>query len=209
MAVEPAVTVRPRDTILRAATKLFGQRSYPGTTMRDIATEVGILAGSLYAHISSKEALLVEIIDDGIGHFITDVRKAAADAGPEPDLKIRAMVAAHVAVVAANPERTLIVFHQWRYLGEDQQKKVRQRRRVFEGLFKKVIEEGVAAGIFADSIDTRVARLTILGALNWTPEWLSPDGPEKPAEVADHISDVLLAGLHGGAPGRRRTPKRS
>ncbi|MDT7551597.1 MAG: TetR/AcrR family transcriptional regulator, cholesterol catabolism regulator, partial [Pseudonocardiales bacterium] len=48
-----------RDAIFTAATRLFGERGYTGTTMRDIARAVGILPGSLYAHIASKDAVLV------------------------------------------------------------------------------------------------------------------------------------------------------
>ena len=53
--------------------RLFGKQGYSGTSVRDLATEVGVLPGSLYAHIQSKEALLVEIVADGIHRFITAV----------------------------------------------------------------------------------------------------------------------------------------
>ncbi|MDN5856301.1 MAG: TetR/AcrR family transcriptional regulator, partial [Actinomycetia bacterium] len=58
-----------REAIFAAATRLFGERGYSGTTMRDIAKAVGILPGSLYAHIESKEAVLVEIIEGGVDRF--------------------------------------------------------------------------------------------------------------------------------------------
>ena len=53
-----------REVIRLNAIQLFGKQGYTGTSMRDIAGAVGVLPGSLYAHIASKEALLVDIVDD-------------------------------------------------------------------------------------------------------------------------------------------------
>jgi TetR/AcrR family transcriptional regulator, cholesterol catabolism regulator len=185
---------RPREAILRVATRLFGESSYPATSMRDIASEIGILAGSLYAHIDGKESVLLEIIEGGINEFID--RVGAAAAGKElADERIRAMIHAHLSVVAANPQRTLIVFHQWRYLGQTNQALVRERRRKYENLFTQVIKDGVSEGIFSADLDQRITLLTILGALNWTPEWLSADGPGSVEKIGDKLADSLLSGL--------------
>ena len=81
MASEP-LEAKPRVAIIIAAMHLFGKQGFTGTSMRDIATAVGLLPGSLYAHIDSKEALLLEIVKEGISCFITAVEpqaKAAPD----------------------------------------------------------------------------------------------------------------------------------
>lgn len=118
----------PRAVIIRVATDLFGRQSYPATSMRDIGNAVGVLSGSLYAHIDSKEALLLEIVDTGIREFLDAVSQAAAAHERAGD-RLRAMIKAHVHVVARHPEQTLVVFHQWRYLSEGGQATVRQRRK--------------------------------------------------------------------------------
>jgi AcrR family transcriptional regulator len=194
---------RPREAIIRVATRLFGQQSYPATTMRDIAREVGILAGSLYAHIDGKESMLLEITESGVNEFLDRVGRAAA-AEKQPDARMRAMIHAHVEVVAANPQKTLIVFHQWRYLTEPNQTVVRDLRRKYENLFTKAVKDGVAAGTFSADLDQRIAVLTILGTLNWTPEWLSPDGPESIVKIGDKLADALLSGLLARSAARRR-----
>ena len=186
----------PRDTIVRVATELFGRNSYPGTSMRDIANEVGILAGSLYAHISGKETLLLEIIETGIEEFLEAVETAFASDGTA-DEKLRAMILAHVRIVAQQPQRTQIVFHQWRYLGEENQRRVRERRDAYERLFTAVLESGVADGSFSADIDVKVTVLSILGALNWTPEWLSADGPTPVEELSVRLSDAMMKGVLG------------
>jgi TetR/AcrR family transcriptional regulator, cholesterol catabolism regulator len=184
----------PRETILRVATDLFGKQSYPATSMRDIASEVGILAGSLYAHIDGKETLLLEIIQQGIAEFLDAVSAGLAEEGSADD-KLRAMILAHVLVVAKQPQKTQIVFHQWRYLSEDKQRVVRVERAAYQALFRDVLESGVRDGTFGADIDVRVTVLSILGALNWTPEWLSPEGPVPVEEIASRLSASVLNGV--------------
>lgn len=199
MSEERTAVERPREVILRVATQLFGQRSYPATTMRDIAGEVGMLAGSLYAHINGKESMLLEIIENGIDEFLDLVGEACRTEGPA-DERLRQMIRAHVRVVAANPQRTLIVFHQWRYLGADNQERVRERRRQYEDLFTDALNDGIRTGLFAGDLDPRVARLTILGALNWTPEWLSHGGRVDLDQISMRLADTLLNGVMRRAP---------
>jgi AcrR family transcriptional regulator len=190
------VVIGPREAIMDAAMHLFGKQGYSGTSMRDIASAVGVLPGSLYAHIASKEALLVDIVEDGIHRFLAAVRPHAESDGT-PAEKLRAMVIAHVAVVADNPERSLVVFHQWRFLGDSNIQAAIGKRRDYEQAFIGVIEDGMKSGAFRANLNRRIAVLTILGALNWTPEWLSPDGTLSPEEVGGLIADTLLMGVRG------------
>jgi TetR/AcrR family transcriptional regulator, cholesterol catabolism regulator len=184
----------PREAILDAAMHLFGKQGYTGTSMRDIANAVGVLPGSLYAHINSKEALLLDIVADGIGRFIAAVEPHRIATGSPID-RLREMIVAHVEVVADSPERSLVVFHQWRFLGPGNAPGAIERRRAYEKAFVGVIQEGVDAGLFKPDLNLRIAVLTILGALNWTPEWFSPDGRLSPKEVGDEMAGTLLRGI--------------
>lgn len=191
-AIDPAAG--PREAIMDAAMHLFGKQGYTGTSMRDIASAVGVLPGSLYAHIQSKEALLVDIVGDGINRFLDAVGPHAASDACATD-RLRAMIVAHVEVVADNPERSLVVFHQWRFLGEGSIQAAIAKRREYERAFVSVMEQGVKAGELRAELNLRIAVLTILGALNWTPEWLSPTGKLSPAQVGELIADTLMIGV--------------
>jgi AcrR family transcriptional regulator len=186
-------TISPRESILEVATQLFSETGYAGTTMRDIANAVGVLPGSLYAHIDGKETLLLEIVESGIDRFLaaTSVIDGKADAGD----RMRAAIKAHVSVVAENPQRTLVVFHQWRYLTGDNRVRIVEKRRRYEDVFRSIMVDGAEQGAFADKLDTKIAVLSILGALNWTAEWLRPDGPATPVEVGERLADALLFGI--------------
>lgn len=192
--IDPAIG--PREAIMDAAMHLFGKQGYNGTSMRDIARTVGVLPGSLYAHIASKEALLVEIVDDGIHRFLAAVRPHV-ESDVTPAEKLRSMVIAHLAVVADNPERSLVVFHQWRFLGYGNIQAAIGKRHDYEQAFIGVIDDGIKSGAFRANLNRRIAVLTILGALNWSPEWLSPDGTLSPEEVGGVIADTLLMGVRG------------
>jgi AcrR family transcriptional regulator len=184
----------PRDLIFDAATRLFGERGYTGTTMRDIARAVGILPGSLYAHIESKDAVLLEIIEGGVDRF-----NAAADRVDRQRLPageaLHAVIREHLRIVAENPQRTLVVFHQWRYLEEPHRSRLRTKRRHYEEFFTHTVRAGVVDEDFDAGLDVKVAVLGVLGALNWTPEWYSPDGPATPDQIADSLAAALLTGL--------------
>ena len=137
---------KPRVAIMNVAMHLFGKQGFNGTSMRDIANAVGLLPGSLYAHIESKEALLLEIVADGIGRFLAAVEPHVASSGNPLD-RLRKMIIAHVEVVADNPERSQVVFHQWRFLSPEYLPEAIERRRRYETCFVEVIEEGVKANI--------------------------------------------------------------
>ena len=191
----------PREAITNAAVRLFGAKGYNGTTMRDIAQEIGILAGSLYAHIDSKESLLADIVRSGIEPYI-EILQGLEGLNQTPSEKLRAYIVNHVKVVAENPERTFVVFHEWRFLKEpERMMAVTMRRRYAQG-FTQIVRDGIACGEFSSELVEHVAVFSIIGALNWIPEWYSPDGPSSPEAIGNQLADTLIGGL-------RKRPSRS
>jgi AcrR family transcriptional regulator len=186
---------KPREAILEAAVKLFGKRGYAGTTMRDIAREVGVLPGSLYAHISSKEMLLDEIVELGIESFLA-IESTLPTSGTGRE-KLRTAIKAHIAVAAAHPGRTLVVFHQWRFLTEPNLTRALGKGHRYEQMFVRLIDEGIADGSFASYLDTKITVLHILGALNWVPQWYSARGRYGPEEIGARLADLILQGVVG------------
>ncbi len=185
---------KPRDVILDVAMHLFGKQGYTGTSMRDIANGVGMLPGSLYAHIQSKEILLVEIVDQGIGRFLAAIERIVEQDMSDTE-KLREAIKEHVAVVAENPERSLVVFHQWRFLGKKNIDLAIKKRRRYENAFLRIVEKGVSAGVFNPKINVKIAVRALLGALNWTPEWYSPDGPLSAEKVGNIMAETLMQGF--------------
>jgi AcrR family transcriptional regulator len=183
----------PREPILQAATELFGAQGYAGTTMRDIADAVGMRPGSLYAHMEGKEDLLLEIVESGIDRFLAATD--GLDAVGPPAERLRAAVRAHLEVVAESPARTAVVFRQWRFLSGASHARILAKRRRYAAHYVALLEAGRNAGEFDAHLDSRIAVLSILGALNWTAEWLRAERPLPAWALADRLTDVLLGGL--------------
>ena len=181
-----------RAMMIEVATRLFGENGYSGTTVRDIATQVGILPGSLYAHIGGKEEMLLEIVSSGIDRFVAMVDSVPPNLAPRE--RLRSMIREHLKVVAANPQWAQVVFHQWRYLSEENQTLVRKKRGGYEKCFADVIRKGVHSGDFTENLDQHVTILVLLGSLNWSAEWLSPNDRRLDI-ICDLFADTVLNGL--------------
>lgn len=182
------------DSIRQEAVRLFAEHGYAETSMRDIARAVGLLPGSLYAHLQSKEQLLLDIIETGIDEFLAGMQPIVASADGA-EAKLRLAIKTHMSLVAGSLQQTGVVFHQWKFLTGENRDRVVAKRNAYEQMFMKILDEGVATKTFRPELDTRTAVLVILGALNWAPEWFSPYGKVTPSELGDRVSNILMQGL--------------
>ena len=197
-----------RDQLLRAAASVFSRRGFHGATVREIAQQSGMLSGSLYAHISTKEDLLYEIVARAARQFIDSVRPIAERTGSAAG-RLREALRAHLRVVAGSIEEATVFLHEWKALSGPRREQVQQLRDTYEALWERIIEEGVRTGEFP-AVDVKFARLLVLSAANWAYHWFRPDGPLSADEVADRFADLLLRGLGGGtaAKGGSRNGRR-
>jgi AcrR family transcriptional regulator len=177
-----------RERILDEAARLFGRKGYHATSMRDIGQAAGVLAGSLYAHIASKEDLLYEIVVRAANQFLGELGAIAAD-DLSPEDRLRKAMRAHVSVVAGSLDEAWVFHHEWKALTGPRGDEVRRLRSRYERLWDEIVRELPGAA------DPRFARLLVLSAANWTYTWYRPDGPLSPEQVADRFTDLLLAGL--------------
>jgi AcrR family transcriptional regulator len=182
-----------KEQIYRAASTLFSERGYRATSVRDIARELDLQGGSLYAHINSKEDVLWEIIARVADSFFAAVRPIAEAELPAPE-RLRAMIHAHVGVVVNELARSAVFFQDWRHLTEPRRGEVLALRDGYEGLFRAVIAAGIDRGELARR-DPRLAAIYVLSALNGIPGWFRADGERTADEIADELADLILDGL--------------
>jgi len=182
-----------RRQIEDVASALFSSRGYAATSMRDIARELDLQGGSLYAHIPSKEAVLAAIVEEAAERFHAAVRPVAERDGPAAE-RLAEMIAAHVRVVTGARERAKVFLFEWTFLGDQRREAVRRSRAAYQGYFERVVAEGVAAGELATA-DPRLAAVFILSALNAMAYWYRPDGALEPDALAGHYTELLLVGL--------------
>ncbi len=185
----------PRQTTQRrlreAAVQLFSQQGYASTSIRELGEVVGILPGSVYAHIDTKQSLLVHLIDTGIDEYLAATSRLSGT-GEE---RLRALVHAHVSVIAKNVDQANVVFHQWRHVEGPERRYLLDKRGAYARRIHDIVKAGIADGSFTATIDGWVAVLTILGILNWTSEWYMSTGPEPVEVISDGLFQIIVSGL--------------
>lgn len=182
------------ERIEAAAVQLFSEKTYPVVGMRDLSDAVGILPGSLYVHITSKEDLLQRIVETGIQRYLDAIEPVVESDRTAPE-RLRDAINAHMRVLGDSLQQTRIAFHQWTYLGATGKRRVIKLRRRYEALFDQIVDEGIEAGEFRPVKSPRVMVLGIIGMLNSATEWYSPTGDLTPDQIADILADGALTGL--------------
>lgn len=185
-----------RRAIEDVASSLFRQHGYAGTSVRDIARALDIQGASLYAHVTSKEDVLWAIVDRAAADFEAAVEQAAAYARPGAGAaeRVAAFVAAHVTVIARDPELASVFVHEWRHLTGARRARILERRDAYEERLRAVIAEGMATGELLPT-DPAVAATFILSALNGLATWYAPGGRLPPDRIADYYADFAVRAL--------------
>jgi AcrR family transcriptional regulator len=170
------VTTRnTRDDVVRAAGRLFSQRGYHGTSMRDLGKELGLLGSSLYSHVSSKQDLLVEVVEEGARLFEDSASRALTLPGTASD-RLGALIAGHIDVVVDNIEVSRTFLNEARMLDPEHRRRILDARDHYEEAFRSVIREGKADGTFDTAVDPKTASIFLLSILNAIERWYHPDG---------------------------------
>lgn len=182
-----------KEQIIRAAEKLFRDKGFEGTSMRDIASSVDIEAASLYSHIKSKDEIL-----ETICFRMADILIAAIDEVNDQyfnaEEKLRSAIKNHVNIIAGNMESASVFLREWRHLTPPKHKEFVDLRKRYEEGFTKILVNGEHENVL-NAPDKKFAVLTILSALNWIVEWYNPKGKMTPDEIAEHLADFILTGL--------------
>lgn len=182
-----------REQIYSTAGALFSRRGYAATSVRDIARELDLQGGSLYAHIASKEDVLWAIVTDAADRFFAAVGPIVACGAPATD-RLRGMIHAHLAVITGQAERATVFLHDWKFLSPARREVIAARRDEYEGLYRATIAAGIGEGAFAPT-DPKLAATLILSALNGVAGWYRPGGDLEPDVIASRFADLLLNGL--------------
>jgi AcrR family transcriptional regulator len=188
------INVVRRADILTAAEELFSQSGYHPTSMRDLAKAVNLQGGSLYAHISSKEEVLWEIVTRAADQFLAGAASVSSDLPPAE--RLAALVAVHLSVIAREIQHATVFFHEWRFLSPERRDAILARRDEYQAYFQRAIEDGLASGAFRVD-DPEVATLFVLSALNWTYQWYRPDGRMPLEELTHQYTSLILRALGG------------
>jgi AcrR family transcriptional regulator len=180
-----------RSEVVATAAKLFAERGYDGTSMSELTAATGLAAGGLYHYIEGKDDLLIAICDELLEPLLARAREIVA-AGAPPVEQLRELVEAWVGHVVAHRHH-MLVFTQERQAIERQPRwrHVRSQRKAFEKILDEVMARGEADGSMTFA-DRRLSLLALLGMVNYTPQWVRPNGRLSPPEIAAGYCDIIL-----------------
>jgi TetR/AcrR family transcriptional regulator, cholesterol catabolism regulator len=189
-----------REDVIEAAIRVFSAKGYASASIQDVAEEVGVLKGSLYHYIDSKEDLLARIFEDSAGQFATMLEEAAG-LDERPLERLRCFAGACSLWYLQNIERVAIYVGEWQHLTGKRRKEVMRIRAEYERRTEALIADVVTAGEAAPDLEINYATYFIFGALNGLPTWYRRRGGDSAERIAEVYAGLIVATLTGG-PGR-------
>jgi AcrR family transcriptional regulator len=188
------MTRTSRDDVVAAAGRLFAERGYHGTSMRDLGKELGLLGSSLYSHVDGKQQLLVEVVSRGAGFFQQSADAALATEGSASD-RLWALVDGHIGVVLDHRSEVRTYLNEAEALDDEFRASVIAARDRYEEAFRTVLKDGAADGSFRSDVDPPITAIFILSILNALDRWYHEDGRIDRDALVSHIFGFTADGI--------------
>lgn len=182
-----------KDQILIAAAQIFRNKGFHAASMQDIAEAVNLQKASLYHHVNSKQEILLELLDQALDVVTVQVSEAI-EANGSAENRLKNAVSAYLATMLEHRDLASVLLLEHRSLEPELQARHIPRRDRFEKLWRDLIEEGKALGVFHCDNPALAAR-AILGTLNWTITWYRPEGSLSASEISQNYVNLFLRGL--------------
>jgi TetR/AcrR family transcriptional regulator len=193
---------RQRDAILRAAGRLFRERGFADTGMRDIAEAADLSAANLYHYFDGKHDLLAYCQDRALDRMLDAVVQARR-ASPSAAERLHFVCAAHVRTLLDDVEGATAHL-QIESLPPALRTAIVSKRDRYEHALRRLLTDGMRSGELVD-LDPRIVTRAMLGAMNWTVTWFRPEGADGPDVVGEVIARFLVRGVATRTPAARRT----
>lgn len=175
-----------------AAIEIFWQKGYQAASIQDVADKVGVLKGSLYYYIDSKEDLLWRIIED-VHREWSEILGQASEVDAGPVERIHAFIKMHVEWYLTNVKEVSVFFREWQHLTGESLKTVKARRRRYEQVIRELIAAAQETGEVSSELDLHYAARYVLAAVNAVPDWYRPSGGDSASHIAVTYADMTVA----------------
>ena len=195
-----------RQLILDAAARLLRQEGYAATSLRDIAAECGMKAGSLYYHFSSKDEIIGEVLRIGVERVADEVRRAVADLPPDADARtlLHTAVHAHLSALLELHDYTSANVRIFGQVPAQVRAAHIATRDAYEKFWSTLLRRCARAGDWNPERKLTWTRLFLINALNASLEWFTPGGRATVEQLAHELTELVLDGLNPRAPVAKR-----
>ena len=188
--IKPETDIRYKE-IMQIAARIIARQGYQGTTIEDIASELGLTPAAIYYYFRSKADLLHHIAVD-LPEPIDKILKVNEN-HLSPGEQLRQVISQMITLHTQYPEFSVISSESRRFLPEEASEIILKRHKQVHQVIQDTLEKGVEEGIFAVE-DIQMASFALLGACNWVYRWYKPNGRLKPAEIAARFVSFLEKG---------------
>jgi AcrR family transcriptional regulator len=194
MTEAPAQT--RRGELLDIAAKLFAERGFKNTTVRDIADAAGILSGSLYHHFDSKEAMVDELLDSFQQSLWEEYDSIEASDRTPMEKQVAVVRASYDAIDSYHSE-VAIFQNDADWLGGlgDRFAYLAERHALSRQVWLTRLQEGMASGDLKSDLDLELAYRFIRDTVWVAVRWYRPGGELTAERVADQYLSILLDGI--------------
>jgi AcrR family transcriptional regulator len=186
----PRVAVTRQD-VLAAALEVFRENGYERTTVRAIAERAGVTISTLYAHITSKEELFLDLAGPVLERARADMAELTASDAPVCDKLRRAIVRAATAFDDDHAELVIYLRDFFPVL----ERADPAARREYEQGWIDLITLGISEGLLRADVDPKMAAYGILGMVNWMHQWYRPGGRLTATEIGEQYAGMIIDGL--------------
>jgi AcrR family transcriptional regulator len=180
--------------IIAAAASLFKKKGYRATTLEDIAAAVGMLKGSLYYYIRSKEELLYLVVRDPIRQAYNKLEEIVKSDMPATE-KITQAISNHVSIFHQHYPHIAVYLHDFHNMMEKLKGNSIETPKEYQQLLAQLLQQGVDSGELRGDLDVMVAGYAILGMCNWMYRWYTPEGHLSAEAIAEVFTKLVLEGL--------------
>lgn len=186
--------------ILRTAARIFAEKNYHSTSMREIARATEVSLSGLYHYCKSKEELLFLIQDNCFGRVLERLEQRLAGV-TEPELKLRIFIENHLAFFAANMSEMKVLSHEADSLGGELHLRVTGKKEKYTRLARKILVEVQQQKPKSEArIDLTVATYALFGMMNWIYNWYNPRGKLSVADLVDNVMRLYAGGFLNESP---------
>jgi AcrR family transcriptional regulator len=180
--------------ILRTAARIFAEKSYHSTSMRDISRATNVSLAGLYHYCKSKEELLFLIQDNCFGRVLERLEQRLEKVG-DPVTKLGIFIENHLSFFAANMSEMKVLSHEAESLGGDLYTHVSTRKDNYTKLARQILREVQETQESTEPIDLTVATYALFGMMNWIYNWYDPQGKMNVADLASNVMKLFLNGF--------------
>jgi AcrR family transcriptional regulator len=182
-----------KEVIIEKARRLFLEKGFAATSMRDLAEHVGVEAASLYNHIQSKSEILQEICFKVANEFISNLEQVETSQLTALQ-KMETLIRFHIRMMLREYESIYISDHEWRHLPEPYLSNFLNQRRHYRKRLSAIIEQGMETGEMKP-IESYVAVLTILSAISGIESWQRSRKTVSEKDLEENMAKFLVEGL--------------